>query len=195
MAKLYFRYGAMNCGKSTAIIQVAFNYEEKNQKVLLIKPKVDTKGNDNIVNRSGLKRKVDILLSSNDLVSKKNINNISAILVDEAQFLTKEQVDDLYKITKTKNIPVLCYGLRCDFKMEVLPGAARLLAISDTLEELKTICQCGKKATQNLRLVNNIPTFSGDQIAIDGKNKITYESVCGACYLKIRHKYEKEVQK
>lgn len=195
MAKLYFRYGAMNSGKSTAIIQVAFNYEEKNQKVLLLKPSTDTKGNDNIVNRSGLKRKVDILLKPNDKISKYIEEDIAAILIDEAQFLTTKQVDELYEITKLKKIPVLCYGLRCDFQMKSFPGTERLLAIADDLEELKTICNCGKKATQNLRLINNKPTFIGKQVAIDGKDQITYESICGECYLKMREQYKKEGEK
>jgi len=186
MAKLYFRYGAMNSGKTTAIIQVAYNYEEKDKKILLIKPSVDTKGDISVVNRSNLSRKVDLLLKPDEQITKYIKNDIAAILIDEAQFLTKEQVDELYKITKFHNIPVLCYGLRCDFRMEVFPGAERLLAIADDIEELKTICRCGKKATQNLRLVNGKPTFKGDQVAIDGKNDITYESVCGECYLKFK---------
>lgn len=189
MAKLYFRYGAMNCGKSTAIIQVAYNYEEKDKKILLMKPSTDTKGDKNVQNRSGLSRKVDVLLSIDEEISPYLKDDISAILIDEAQFLTPKQVDELYAISKLKNIPVLCYGLRCDFQMNVFPGAARLLAIADDLEELKTICKCGKKATQNLRKINNIPTFEGSQILIDGASKnITYESVCGTCYLKYKNK-------
>lgn len=186
MAKLYFRYGAMNCGKTTAIIQVAYNYEEKDRKILLIKPSVDTKGEDRVINRYDLSRKVDILLKPTETINKYIKKDLSAILIDEAQFLAPKQVDELYYIAKTKNIPVLCYGLRCDFRMQAFPGAARLLQIADDIEELKTICKCGKKATQNLRLVNGKPTFKGEQVAIDGKNKVTYESVCGECYLKLR---------
>lgn len=189
MAKLYFRYGAMNCGKSTAIIQVAFNYEEKDKKIILMKPITDTKGDKNVQNRSGLSRKVDVLLSTDEEISPYLKDDIAAILIDEAQFLNPKQVDELYSISKLKNIPVLCYGLRCDFQMNVFPGAARLLAIADDLEELKTICKCGKKATQNLRKINNVPTFEGSQILIDGASKnITYESVCGTCYLKYKNK-------
>lgn len=189
MAKLYFRYGAMNCGKSTAIIQVAYNYEEKGKNILLVKPSIDTKGNTKVMNRSNLVREVDLLLLPHDLVSNHLTENIDAILIDEAQFLTKDQVDDLYKIAKLNNIPILCYGLRCDFKMNGFPGATRLLEIADSLEELKTICKCGKKATQNMRLLNGIPTFDGSQVAIDGENKITYESVCGECFLKYYRQY------
>ncbi len=184
MAKLYFRYGAMNSGKSTAIIQVAYNYEEKDKKVLLIKPSIDTKGNEKVKNRSNLSRKVDLLLKPDDQIKKYISRDIDAILIDEAQFLTPEQVDELYKITKFENIPVLCYGLRCDFRMNVFPGAMRLLSIADDIEELKTICKCGKKATQNIRFVDGQPTFTGDQVAIDDNKEISYESVCGECYLK-----------
>lgn len=190
MAKLYFRYGAMDSGKSTAIIQVAYNYEEKGSKILLLKPSIDTKGNNCVENRSGLKRKVDFLILPNKKITPLIPDNLAAILIDEAQFLEPKQVDELYRITKEKNIPVLCYGLRCDFQMKGFPGATRLLLLADDIEELKTICSCGKKATQNMRLKNGKPIFSGDQVLIDGStDKITYESVCGECYLKLKDKY------
>lgn len=188
MSKLYFRYGAMNAGKSTIILQVAHNYEERGMKVLLIKPKVDIKGDKNIVSRLGIKREVDLLVDSNDKInslldlSKK----IDAIIVDEAQFLTSSQVDELYEITKLNDIPILCYGLRCDFMMRPFEGSARLLQIADDIEELKTICECGKKATQNMRYVDNKPVFEGEQIGIDNSSKISYKSVCGKCYVRYR---------
>lgn len=189
MSKLYFRYGAMNSGKTAALLQVAHNYEEKGRKIIVIKPSIDTKGKDKITSRLGIKRKVDIMLSANDTITKKiTSKKLDAILVDEAQFLTPEQVDELYIITKKMNIPVIAYGLRCDFQMKGFPGASRLLELADNIEELKTICACGKKATQNLRLVNGRPTFNGSQVAIDGTERITYNSVCGKCYLKIRSK-------
>jgi len=194
MSKLYFRYGAMNSGKSTAILQVAHNYEEKGMKILLIKPSIDTKGDKNIVSRLGVKKEVDILLSPNDTIlnsMSEQLSNVfkpSAIIVDEAQFLMPLQVDELYEITKIYDIPVLCYGLRCDFQMRGFPGAARLLEISDDIEELKTICKCGKKATQNIRLINGNPVFDGKQIEIDNQDNIQYESVCGGCYLKLKRK-------
>lgn len=192
MAKLYFRYGAMNCGKSTAIIQVAYNYEEKGKKIILAKPSIDTKGNDTVNNRSGLSRKADYLITSKDKIIDYLLNlenGIDAILIDEAQFLTYEQVDELYQITKICNIPVLCYGLRCDFKMQGFPGSTRLLQIADDIEELKNICECGKKATQNIRLREGIPIFDGPQVAIDGE-KDTYEAACGLDYLLTREKYD-----
>lgn len=187
MSKLYFNYGAMGCGKTALLIQVAYNYEEKNQKVIILKPIIDTKGNNNVVSRIGLEREVDYLIKEDDsLLEVLNLVNINAIIVDEAQFLTKSQVDELYYIAKIINIPVLCYGLRCDFQMKGFSGSTRLLEISDSIEELKTICSCGSKATQNLRKINGSPVFDGNQIAIDNTNDITYESVCGTCYLKLR---------
>ncbi len=186
MAKLYFRYGAMNCGKTTAIIQVAHNYEEKGKKILLLKPSVDTKGDDYVVNRTNLKRKVDVLLPPDVSVKDYIKDQYAAILVDEAQFLNPNQVDELFAISKLNDIPVLCYGLRCDFRLKGFPGATRLLEIADDIEEIKTICSCGKKATINVRLINGTPTFEGEQIAIDGKNNTTYESMCGSCYLKLK---------
>ena len=189
MSKLYFRYGAMNSGKTTALLQVAHNYEEKGMRVLLMKPAIDTKGDNLIVSRLGISRPVDVLLTKEDIIIKylPDIDiPLGAIIIDEAQFLTPEQVNELYFITKALNIPILCYGLRCDFQMKGFPGSTRLLEIADSLEELKTICSCGKKATQNLRLVNNKPVFEGEQISIDNQDEVKYDSVCGDCYLKLR---------
>ena len=193
MSKLYFRYGAMNCGKTTALLQVAHNYEEQGMTVLLIKPSIDTKGDDTVVSRLGISRKVDVLLQPNDIIiphlPDRDIQ-VNAIIVDEAQFLTPAQVDELYFISKTLNIPVLTYGLRCDFQMKGFPGSIRLLEIADDLEELKTICSCGKKATQNLGLVNGRPVFTGKQVSIDNQDDVKYCSVCGDCYLKLKGEFE-----
>lgn len=190
MAKLWYRYSAMNAGKSTMAMQVAHNYEELGGKVLVWKPMIDTKGENTIVSRIGITRKVDRLLSEEESpinIIKIKLNekeHIDAIIIDEAQFLTEEQVNELFYISKKFDITVLCYGLRCDFQMKPFPGSARLLAIADSIEELKTMCKCKKrKATQNLRFINGLPTFEGDQVAIDGEDQITYESVCGECYI------------
>ncbi len=191
MAKLYFRYGEMNCGKTTNVIQTAYNYKEKGKNILLLKAEIDTKGEDTVINRSGQSMKVDYLIDKKDSIFNLPLENVKAIVVDEAQFLTTNQVDELYYITKMFEIPVICYGIRTDFQMQTFPGSARLLAIADDLEESKTICNCERKATQNMRKVNGIPTFEGDQVAIDGENKVTYESVCGKCYLETREKYQK----
>ena len=186
MSKLYFRYGAMNSGKTTLLLQVAHNYEERGMKVVILKPGIDTKGNDKIVTRIGLKRKVDDIIKSDE----KLINylctlplDIVCVLVDESQFLTRDQVDDLFMFTKLKNIPVICYGLRSDFKTMAFPGSLRLFEVSDVMEELITICRCGKRAKFNGRIVNGEFTSNGEQVAIDGENHVEYESLCGKCYL------------
>ena len=195
MAKLYFRYGAMNCGKSAQLLQVAYNYDERGMKILLIKPLIDTKGADEITSRTGISRKVDYLIDAKQSIKEivdTHKDKIAAILVDEAQFLAKSQVDELYYMTKTTKaseykIPVLCYGLRADFQTELFEGSTRLLALADAIEELKTICECGKKATLNMRFKNGIPTFEGEQVEIEGdKDQITYQSVCGECYMKAK---------
>lgn len=202
MAKLYFRYSAMNAGKSTMAMQVAHNYEEQNGIVLVWKPLVDTKGDNTIVSRIGIERKVDYLLADTTsplkIIKKelKEKERINAIIVDEAQFLNETQINELYYISKKMNIAVLCFGLRCDFTMKPFPGSARLLAIADSIEELKTLCECKKrKATQNLRLIDGVPTFEGDQVAIDGKQNVTYKSVCGECYINYYTEWKKNKMK
>lgn len=186
MAKLNFKYGAMNAGKSTILMQTAYNYEERNQKVLLVKPTIDTKGDNKVVSRLGIERNVDILLNKDEsLLDKKYfdvLKNIDCILVDECQFLTVDQVDDLLKITKLLDIPVICYGLRSDFRSEGFEGSMRLLTVADELEEMPTICECGKKARFNARIVNNEYTLTGNSIEIDNNAKIEYKSLCGKCY-------------
>ena len=195
MAKLYYRYSAMNAGKSTLAMQVAHNYEEKGGKIVVFKPLIDTKGNKTIVSRIGISRTVDHLLSKEESPIKiiKDIADLDAIIVDEAQFLEPFQIDELYYIAKKMNISVLCFGLRCDFQMQVFPGSARLLAIADSIEEIKTLCECKKrKATQNLRLVNGLPTFEGNQVAIDGEENVTYISLCGEFYIKYYEEWLKK---
>ena len=179
----------MNSGKSTALLQVAHNYEERNQRVLLIKPAIDTKGDNKVVSRLGVVREVDFLLlptmNLRDEVSSRAgedpRSQIACLLIDEAQFMTAEQVDQALEIAVLDNIPVLAYGIRTDFQTKGFPGSIRLLEISHSLEELKTICRCGKKALFNARLKNGKFTFAGDQVAIDG-DKVTYESLCPSCY-------------
>ena len=193
MAKLYFRFGAMNSGKSTALLQAAHNYEERGQRVLLLKPRIDTKGNDTIVSRLGVDRPVDVMVeASDDLVTvvaeaMKNIeaetgDALACVLVDESQFLTPAQVDQLFVVAVEMNVPVLAYGIRTDFQTVAFPGSRRLLDIAHSLEELKTICRCGRKAIFNARTVDGKFTFDGDQVAIDGVD-VSYESLCGECYL------------
>ena len=195
MSKLYFRYGAMNSGKSTHLMQVAHNYEERGMKVILIKPATDKKGGDKLVSRLGVERKVDILC-----LEKMNIYEeiqkwqevkfkVNCILVDEVQFMTKEQVDQLFKIAVVLDIPVICYGLRTDFMMEGFDGSTRLLLLAHSIEEMKTICKCGRKAILNGRKINGEFVFEGEQVAIDNIDNVQYESLCGHCYF--RHKNNK----
>ncbi|MBQ3359712.1 thymidine kinase [Microbacterium sp. 22179] len=200
MAKLYFRYGAMNSGKSTALLQAAYNYEERGQRVLLAKPAIDTKGASEISSRLGMTREVDFLIAPGDDAkqlflarrddARAHADDIACLLIDEAQFLTPEQVDDLFRIAVEEGIPVLAYGIRNDFLTHAFPGSARLLAIAHSLEELKTICRCGRKAVFNGRVIGGRFVFDGDQVAIDegadgqaAPEVTTYESLCGTCYL------------
>lgn len=198
MSKLYFRYGAMNCGKSTNLLQVAHNYEERGMKIIIIKPKTDTKGANRVVSRLGVTREADMLVTVSDnileLVKKwiEQKGRIDCILVDEAQFLKKEQVDQLFEIAVNMDIPTICYGLRTDFLMNGFEGSARLLLIAHSLEELKTICSCGKKALVNGRKVNGQFVFDGEQVAIDKENNVEYQALCPKCYFEYKKKYENE---
>lgn len=187
MAKLYFRYGAMNSGKSTALLQAAFNYEERGQQVLLAKPATDTKGSSKIISRLGVERESDFQIGTGESIrtafrTARNGRVISCLLIDEAQFLERDQVDDLLRIAVVDDVPVMAYGIRTDFRTTAFPGSARLLELSHTLEELKTICRCGRKAMFNGRRVGGRFIFEGDQVAIDG-DAVEYESLCGQCYL------------
>ncbi|MBL4932693.1 thymidine kinase [Clostridium paridis] len=194
MSKLYFRYGAMNSGKSTNLMQVAFNYEERGMEVLIIKPSKDKKAGEKLISRLGVERKVDLLISDEDnilaLISelRENNNKIDCILVDEVQFLNKNHIDELFEVAVGMNIPVICYGLRTDFLMNGFEGSERLLLIAHSIEEMKTICTCGKKAIFNGRKVNGKFVFKGEQIAIDEVDNVQYQSLCGECYFK----YKKE---
>jgi thymidine kinase len=192
MAKLYFRYGAMNSGKSTAVLQVSHNYEERGMNVLLIKPATDTKGNNQIISRLGAQRTVDILATPDIDLEKaikrwhKDIEPIGCVITDEAQFFTPSQIDQLMAVAVIHDIPVINYGIRTDFQTKLFPGSVRLMELSHSLEELKTICRCGKKAIFNGRKVDGKFIFTGDQVAIDGEKSVEYESLCAKCYLKFK---------
>lgn len=190
MSKLYFRYGAMNSGKSTALMQVAYNYEERGMQVLVIKPVMDTKGGQHVVSRLGVSRQVDLSVEKDmnlhELVRQWQAvqGKVHCVLVDEAQFLQSKQVDQLFKLAVTESIPVICYGLRTDFRMQGFEGSMRLLLLAHSLEELKTICSCGKKALLNARKVNGRFVFEGEQIAIDQVDAVEYQSLCPECYFR-----------
>jgi thymidine kinase len=178
----------MNSGKSTALLQAAFNYEERGMKVLIIKPDVDSKGENAVVSRLGISRNADIMLPSNaDIVAAISAHQpVNCVLVDEAQFIHPNQVDALFWYAVTGDVPVLAYGLRTDFSTVAFPGAARLLELAHELQELKTICRCGRKAILNGRKLNGEFVFSGDQVVIDDDSAVEYESLCGRCYLKFK---------
>ncbi|WP_281640341.1 thymidine kinase [Aurantimicrobium minutum] len=193
MAKLYFRYGAMNSGKSTLMLQAAHNYEERGHNVVLCKPAIDIKGDQGVLSRLGINRRTDFVIGTDsdlyglfqhqrDEVIRRTGADVRCLLVDEAQFLSEAQVDDLLRIALLEDVPVLAFGIRTDFQTVAFPGSRRLLEIAHEIEELKTICRCGKKAIFNARKYNDRFIFDGDQLAIDGV-AVTYEPLCGNCYL------------
>jgi len=196
LAKLYFRYGAMNCGKSTALIQVDYNYRERHMKTLIIKPATDTKGSEKVISRLDVERKADILATHTDNLYlmienwQRKKGPIHCVLVDEAQFLTTAQVDQLFEAAVLIDIPVICYGLRTDFLLNGFEGSARLLLMAHSIEELKTICKCGQKAIANGRKIEGQFVFEGAQVAIEGEANVEYESLCARCYFKYKKEYE-----
>jgi len=194
LSKLYFRYGAMNCGKTTALIQVAHNYKERGMNSIIIKPKTDTKGNNLVVSRLGIVKEVDMLVDDFENIYEKvdeyitKNGKIDCILVDEVQFFKKHHIDQLFEVAVVLDIPTICYGLRTDFMMNGFEGSERLLLLAHSIEELKTVCACGKKALLNGRKIDGKFVFEGDQVAIEGENEVVYESLCPRCYFELRNK-------
>lgn len=191
MAQLYFRYGAMGCGKTMQLLQVAFNYEERGQKVCVIKPATDTKNGTKLLTRIGPERDTNFTVDRRTNIFnriKKEYSDVDCVLVDESQFLTAKQVDQLMEVVIKLNIPVICYGLRLNALMtdEGFEGATRLLQIAHKIEEIKTICDCGRKATLNTRWLNGKLVSSGPAILIDGTSKIEYKALCEHCYYKYK---------
>lgn len=190
-----FYFSAMKGGKTTRIFQRIHDFEENGQRVCLIKPKIDTKGGNCIINRLGERKEVTMFLSKTEsLLTKKKeklLTNYQQIIVDEAQFLTPKQVEQLWIINKSKNIPVTCFGLKSNFQGKLFPATTRLLALADKIGELdsNSICKCGRLAKFNAKKVNGKYTLFGDEIEIDGVNKETeYVPLCGKCF------YEKVVK-
>lgn len=196
MSKLYFRYGAMNSGKSTALLQVAHNYEERDQAVLVAKPKLDIRGGEAVFSRLGMSRTVDFLIPAEadlrqlfaaERAKRKTSGgkDIACLLIDESQFLAPAQVDQALEIAVLDGVPVLAYGIRTDFQTKSFPGSHRLFEIAHSIEELKTVCRCGRKAIFNARMDNGKFVFEGSQVALDGI-ETNYESLCAGCYLRER---------
>ena len=190
MAKLYFRYGARGCGKTMQLLQVAFNYEERGHKVCVIKPATDTKNGTKLLTRIGPERETDFCFDRNTDLFKEisqNYADVHCVLVDESQFLTPAQADQLMKVVTRLDIPVMAYGLRLNFRLEDggFEGATRLLQIAHDIEEIKTICECGRKATYNARFLNGKLVADGPDVLIDdGTIDIEYRAICPACYEK-----------
>ncbi len=184
MAKLYFKYGAMGSSKTAQALITKFNYEERGMKVWLIKPATDTRdGCDNLTSRIGLASKCDPIDKSDSIreLFMRKISNTDVIISDESQFFTEKQIDELRKIVDEDNIPVICFGLRTDFLTRLFPGSKRLLELADSISEIKTICECGSKATVSARIdkSGNIVT-SGEQVFLGGND--TYLAMCHKCW-------------
>lgn len=182
MAKLYFKYGTMGSGKSIDLLKVAYNYKERGQNVLLFNSRLDNRfSKGNITTRIGLKQEAIMFNDATnfiDIISDIDYD-IDCILIDESQFLKKEQVDQLGMIVDNYTIPIICYGLKTDFQTNLFEGSKRLLEIADKLEEIRTICVCSKKAIINARLDNNHIVVEGEQILI---GDLEYQAFCRSCY-------------
>lgn len=190
MEKLTFYYSAMEGGKSNNILPIAYNYEKNGQKVILLKSGKDTKGDDYLVSRVGGKRKVDIVLSEDEsLLSEKYCDKVlecDYIIVDEVQFLTPIQVEELWRISELTNIHVICFGLKTNFQGKLFEGSKRLIELGGDLIELPNIplCSCGEKARFNARVVDGKFTLEGNEIEIDGADEnVEYKPLCGKCFL------------
>lgn len=186
MAKLYFKYGAMGCSKTAQALITKFNYEERGMKVLLLKPAIDNRDGASIVkSRIGLTGDALAVSSNEDIFAlySEKYSDANVVIVDECQFLTPEQVDQLGQIVIDFDIPVLCFGLATDFLTHLFPGSRRLFEIAESIKEIKSICKCGAKATVNARLDDNgNVVFSGEQVCLGGNER--YVAMCRKCWLK-----------
>jgi thymidine kinase len=182
LAKLYFRYGTMNSGKSIEVLRTAHNYEEQGKKVMLFTPFLDDRdGVGTVASRNGMKKEAIVINDTIDMIELASAEKPNCILIDEAQFLNKAQVAQLTEIVDELNIPVIAYGLRADFMGVLFEGSYHLLAIADKIEEIKTVCwYCDKKAIMNMRCKDGHPVFEGQQIQIGGNE--SYLPVCRKCY-------------
>ena len=187
MAKLYFKYGAMGSSKTAQALITKYNYEENDLKVWLIKPSADTRDGEQILrSRIGLEAAVEVIPPETDIYARYlgiRELNCDVIIVDECQFLTEAQIDQLRAIVDEHNIPVMCFGLRTDFQTHMFPGSQRLMELSDSLTEIKTVCACGRKATVNARLDGQGRVVTtGDQVLLGGND--SYIAMCHKCYVR-----------
>lgn len=188
MAKLYFRYGVVGSAKTLNLLAVAHNYRQQQKNVLLIKPAIDTRFGELVIGtRAGLNATADIVVEDDGNFKLPNLATISCILVDEAQFMPVTAIEHFHKIahSDTFDVPVICYGLRTDFRLELFPASKRLMELADTIEEIKTTCtDCDKKAVFNLKLKDNLPVLDGPTVELGFEE--TYVPVCASCY-ELRH--------
>ena len=187
MAKLYFKYGAMGSSKTAQALITKYNYEENDLNVWLIKPSADTRDGAQILrSRIGLEAKVDVIAPDGDIYARFlgcHVRRSDVIIVDECQFLTEKQIDQLRSIVDEHNIPVMCFGLRTDFQTRLFPGSRRLMEVADTIQEIKTICDCGAKATVNARIDGNGHIVTeGAQVVLGGND--SYIAMCHKCYVR-----------
>ncbi len=186
MAKLYFKYGAMGSSKTAQALITKFNYEERNMKVLLLKPSTDTRdGADIVRSRIGLEAKAVVVPPEEDLYAlvRDSYSDCKAVIVDECQFLTPEQVDQLSEVSIDMDIAVLCFGLRTDFLTHLFPGSMRLMELAESITEIKMVCDCGAKATVNARLDDEgRVVFEGEQVVLGGNSR--YRAMCRKCWLR-----------
>jgi len=183
MAKLYFKYGAMGSSKSAQALITKFNYEEKGMSVWLIKPGTDTRdGADIIKSRIGLSQHAQIIGPDESIIKAyEDAGNYDVIIADEAQFLTPDQIDELRTLVDEEDIPVLCFGLKTDFRTRFFPGSCRLMELADSITEIKTICECGRKATVNARFDDSGRVITeGDQVVLGGNDR--YTAMCYKCW-------------
>ena len=195
MAKLYFKYGAMGSSKSAQALITKFNYEEKGMTVWLIKPGTDIRdGADIIKSRIGLSQRAQVIHPDDDIIEAYHAaGSCDVIIADEAQFMTPVQIDGLRKLVDEEDLPVLCFGLRTDFLTHFFPGAQRLMELADSITEIKTICECGRKATVNARFDDNgFIITEGDQVVLGGNDR--YTAMCHRCW-KQRIQEQKKLQK
>jgi thymidine kinase len=184
MAKLHFRYAAMNAGKSTALLQTAHNYEERGMSVRVFTAALDTRaGKGVVVSRLGITREAETFGPDTEFVRDHLGDSVDCLLIDEAQFLTADQVRQLHRLAHVNGVPVICYGLRSDFRAEPFAGSAALLILADDIEEMKSVCACGRKATLNLRIDSRGQRVrEGEQVFIGGNER--YRAICPACFYK-----------
>ena len=186
MAKLYFKYGAMGSSKTAQALITKYNYEENDMKVWLIKPSADTRDGEQILrSRIGLEAKVEVMTPETDIARRfeeKLEEHYDAVIVDECQFLTEAQIDQLRAVVNDHGVPVMCFGLRTDFQTKLFPGSRRLMEVADTIQEIKTICDCGAKATVNARINDGYIVTEGAQVVLGGND--SYIAMCHKCYIR-----------